>query len=327
MDAEAYPQEVLADEEPKYLRRQKPVEIKRRKFGRKAWKTYARVTVWVIAGLAFAWIAYVCAHFLLASREMALIHSDQVILTGNHYVARSSVVQIFAADRSHSILRVPLDERRRQLQAIPWVEEAIVRRAMPNLIDVELVERTPIAFLRQGSDLALVDIHGMILERPVKADFHFPVVTGISADMDPEEREKRMQLFAGFTQQVELAHAGAMDQVSEMDLADARDLRATISGLNVASGFSNTAESPAIDSPVLVHFGDSDFETRYRTLLENIAQWRATAGPVESVDLRFNREAVVNPDRAAAPKAASQRAQNVTKQASSAQSSTGKHSR
>ena len=31
MDADAYPQELLADEEPKYLRRQKPLEIKRRR--------------------------------------------------------------------------------------------------------------------------------------------------------------------------------------------------------------------------------------------------------------------------------------------------------
>jgi hypothetical protein len=50
------------------------------------------------------------------------------------------------------------------------------------------------------------------------------------------------------------------------------------------------------ETPLLVHFGDSDFEGKYRTLLENIAQWRATAGRVESVDLRFSREAVVNPE-------------------------------
>ena len=49
MDAEAYPQEVLADEEPKYLRRQKPLEIKRRKFGRKAWMRYLRVSMWILA--------------------------------------------------------------------------------------------------------------------------------------------------------------------------------------------------------------------------------------------------------------------------------------
>jgi hypothetical protein len=30
--------------------------------------------------------------------------------------------------------------------------------------------------------------------------------------------------------------------------------------------------------------------------LENIAQWRATVGRVESVDLRFSRQVVVNPE-------------------------------
>ena len=51
------------------------------------------------------------------------------------------------------------------------------------------------------------------------------------------------------------------------------------------------------DAPMIVHFGDSDFAAKYQTLIEDIGQWRATAGRVESVDLRFSREAVVNPDR------------------------------
>jgi len=45
-----------------------------------------------------------------------------------------------------------------------------------------------------------------------------------------------------------------------------------------------------------VHFGDSDFASKYQTLAEDIGQWRARAGSVESVDLRFSREAVVNQD-------------------------------
>src|SRR5271155_2271404 len=105
MDADTYPQEVLADEEPKYLRRQKPLEIKRRKFGRKAWKTYLHVTAWTAGGLAGA--------------------------------------------------------------ALPWVEQATGRRALPHAIQVEIVERTPIAFLRDGADMALVDVHGVILDRPL----------------------------------------------------------------------------------------------------------------------------------------------------------------
>jgi cell division protein FtsQ len=242
-------------------------------------------------------------HFLLASQEMALIHPEQIQVAQNRYVSPASVREIFRVDRGHSVLRIPLNERRRQIETLPWVEQASVLRALPNTIKVEITERTPIAFLRDGSDLALIDVHGVILDRPLKGNFHFPVITGISSDMPVEDRELRMQLFASFSQQVETARGGAMDQVSEVDLTEAKDLCARITGLqggNVsasANGTSNGAsQSSNADAPILIHFGDSDFENKFLTVLNDIGQWRAGAGSVESVDLRFNGEAVVNPD-------------------------------
>ncbi|HTS11426.1 MAG TPA: FtsQ-type POTRA domain-containing protein [Candidatus Limnocylindrales bacterium] len=309
MDVDVYPQEVLADEEPKYLRRQKPLEIKRRKFGRRAWKSYFRVTVWVGAGIAGAWLAYVAGHFLLTAPQMQLIHPEQVAISASgggplHYVSRASVLEIFAADRGKSILRVPIDQRRSQLESLSWVEHAVVRRALPNGIEVEIAERVPVAFLRQGSDMSLIDLHGVILDRPLAGNFHFPVVTGITADMPQDEREKRMQLFSSFSQQVEEARAGAMDQVSEVDLSDGDDLTATIAGLQGGTGSGSWGQAYA---PILVRFGNSDFESKYRTLLDDIAQWRATAGRVDSVDLRFSQEAVVNPDTSGPRQVAQQR--------------------
>jgi cell division protein FtsQ len=291
---------VLADEEPRYLRRQKPLEIKRRKFGRKAWKTYLRASAWAAFGIASVWVAREAGHFLLNAREMALIHPDQVSVTGNHYVPRESVLDIFAADRNRSVLRIPLSERRRQLELVPWVDQATVRRVLPSGIQVEIVERSPIAFLRQGSEMALVDVHGVILDRPIESNFHFPVVTGIGADMSAEDREKRMQLYAGFTQQVASARAGALEQVTEVDLSDEHDLRATFDGLQGLDAGTASAGTPGswgqADEPVLVHFGDADFEAKYQALIENIGQWRAATGRVESIDLRFGREAIVNTD-------------------------------
>ena len=130
----------------------------------------------------------------------------------------ANVLGIFAADRNHSVLRIPLDQRRKQIESLPWVEQAAVRRALPNRIEVEITERTPIAFLRDGSEMSLVDAYGMILERPLKGDFHFPVVSGVNSEMPIDEREKRMELFAGFIQQIQTAHPGATEQVSEVDL-------------------------------------------------------------------------------------------------------------
>jgi cell division protein FtsQ len=314
MDADAYPREVLADEEPKYLRRQKPLEIKRRKFGRQAWKGYWRVTVWVVAGLAASALAYVTGHFLLFAPQLALVHPEQVEIAGTHYVQRPSILGIFSADRNRSILRVALGDRRRQLEALPWVEEATVRRALPNKIQIEITERKPIAFLRQGNDLNLVDVHGMILSRPLKGDFHFPVVSGVGAETPLDQREKSMRMYAGFLQQVESARAGASEQVSEVDLADAIDLRAILTGLQP-------------DAPLLVHFGDGDFQSKYRTLLENIAAYRAKAGRLESLDMRFRGEVVANPDTSANPKQVAQQIAPKPASPHAAKKSAAKHAR
>jgi cell division protein FtsQ len=244
---------------------------------------------------------------------MQLVHPDQVHISGNHYVEPASVLEIFAADRNQSLLRIPLEERRRQLQAIPWVAEATVRRALPNTLEVDIVERTPIAFLREGSGLSLIDIHGVILEKPLRDEFHFPVVTGIRADMPIDDREERMHLFAGFLQGIDAVRPAAADQVSEVDLADDHDLCATLTGLQpeVVNG---AADSSVDDSaPLLVHFGDGDFQSKYQTLLEKIGDVRAKLGPVESIDLRFDGELVADPQPAVvapqpAPKPATARA-------------------
>ena len=292
---------MLAEDEPKYLRRQKPVEIKRGKLGRKPWNVYLRVAMWLAAASLCAWGGRAAVRFLLNARQTALIHPEQVELTGNHYVSRAHVLEIFAADRGKSVLRIPLDERRRQIEEIPWVERATLRRILPNQIEVEVSERTPIAFLREGSEMGLVDVHGVALDRPLEGDFHFPVVTGLSERMEPENREKRMQLFEGFLQQIERVHPGASERVSEVDLTDGHDVAVTMTRLESALPSDNSSNAPQLvppgDAPVLVHFGDGDFGAKYETLTENIGQWRAAAGSVESVDLRYSREAVVNPDK------------------------------
>jgi hypothetical protein len=85
-----------------------------------------------------------------------------------------------------------------------------------------------------------------------------------------------------------------------VDLTEAKDLRATISGLQVTNSSGGATANDGwgnTDAPIVVHFGDSDFQSKYLTVLNDIGQWRAAAGRVESVDLRFNGEAVVNPDR------------------------------
>ena len=289
-EPDPYPSEALADAERRYLRRQKPVEIRRRRFGRKGWPAVRRWMGVTLATVCASFLLYQGARFFLFSPSVELNSYDQIEVFGNHFVSRAAVTERFAPDLGQSVLRVPLEDRRAALETIPWVAQAGVQRALPNRIRIELTERTPVAFLRSAAGLALVDAHGVILERPLEAEFRFPVVAGLTEAMPPAEREQRMRLFVDFLRELDLARPGASDSVSEVDLADAEDLHASLTGLP-------GLEQPA---PLLVRFGDKDFGNKYRLLVDNIAQWRAHTGRIESVDLRFARQVVVNPEQESA---------------------------
>jgi cell division protein FtsQ len=284
--AEAYRPELLGDEEPRYLRRQKPLEIRRKKFGGRNWSFYRRAMMAGAVGVAGLSAAVVVGRFLLYSPQMMLLKPDQVEVVGNRIVSREAVVQQFLRDRGHGVLRIPLNMRRSAVEELPWVESASVQRILPNRVRVGLTERTPVAFVRIGRELALIDAHGVILDRPKGEDFQFPIVTGLTENTPREERAKRMQRYQEFLKDVDMVRSGSSDRVSEIDLADPRDLRVVMTGI----------AGPNDPQAVTIHFGDSDFKGRYRMVMENFAQWQASNGRVQSVDLQYSHQVILNPD-------------------------------
>jgi len=289
-DGETYRPELLGDDEPRYLRRQKPVEIRRKKFSGRSWPFYRRVLFSGVVGIASVSAAWTAGRFLLYGQQMLLIRPEQIEVNGNQIVNREAVLQQFVRDRGRSVLRVPLDARRSALEEISWVEFATVQRILPNRLRVDLTERTPIAFLRNGSELALIDVHGVILDRPRGEDLQFPIVTGLSENMPREERGKRMQAYQEFMTDIDLVRSGSSDRVSEVDLANPKDLRAVMTGI-----------ASAIDpQAVTIHFGIGDFTGKYRMVVENFTQWQASNGRVHSIDLQYAKQVVLNPDTSSA---------------------------
>jgi cell division protein FtsQ len=285
-DADAYRPELISEDEPRYLRRQKPVEIRRKKFSGKTWSFYRRMLVLGAVAVAGLTAAGVSGEFLLYSPKVALLKPDQLELTGNRIVAREAVLQQFAHDRGRSVLRIPLDARRSAIEELPWVESASVQRILPNRIRVELTERSPIAFLRNGTELALIDAHGVILDRPRGGNYQFPIVTGLSESIPRDERGRRMQTYQEFLRDIDFVRAGSSDRVSEIDLANPKDLRVVMTGI----------AAPNDSQAVSIQFGASDFAGKYRMVVDNFAQWQASNGRVRSIDLQYSRQVILNTD-------------------------------
>src|SRR5260370_393482 len=149
--------------------------------------------------------------------------------------------------------------------AIPWVESGSVQRILQNRIRVELIERTPIAFLRNGTELALIDAHGVILDRPQGEDLHFPIVTGLSENMPRDERERRMQTYQEFMKNIDLVRSDSSDRVSEVELSNPKDLLVVMTGLTR----SNDAQA------VTIHFVAGDCTGKYPMLVDIIPDWQS----------------------------------------------------
>ena len=288
-EAERYRPELITDDEPRYLRRQRPVEIRRKKFGNKTWEFYRRIVLWTVFAAAAVTAAMFTYQFGTTSPALMLKKPEQVAVSGNHFVSREAVLKEFVHDANHSVLQIPLDSRRNEIERIPWVESASVQRILPNRIRVQITERTPIAFLRSGTELSLIDTYGVILDRPDGQDFQFPVVTGVGESLPLDERARRMQIYQEFLHDIDMVRSESSYHVSEVDFSNPKDLRA------VMTGFPGTTLSQA----VTIHFGQDDFVAKYRMLVENFAQWQANAGCVQSVDLQFARQVVLNPDASA----------------------------
>jgi cell division protein FtsQ len=202
--------------------------------------------------------------------------------TGLTEVSRAEMLPVFGEDFGRNVFFVPLGERRKQLEAIPWVEHATVMRLLPDQIRVSIVEREPVAFVRQGQQIGLVDKDGVLLTMPaaMMAQHHysFPVVTGVEPSDAPSMRKARMAVYERLLTELDANGQHLSEQISEIDLSDPQDARVLL-------------PEPGVD--ILGHFGDDRFLDRYQRYKAHIAEWRQQYPKLTAVDLRYDSQVVL----------------------------------
>jgi cell division protein FtsQ len=208
--------------------------------------------------------------------------ASSIQVLGNAQVTRPELLSVFGSDIGRNIFHVPLAVRRAELEELPWVEHATVMRLLPNQLRVAVTERTPVAFVREGNQIGLVDNKGVLLNMPpammAAKRYSFPVVTGVTPQQTREERASRMQLYTVFMNALASTGANAIAQLSEVDLSDPEDVRVLL---------------PSAGSDLLVHFGSDDFAARWQRLEEKLPEWRQQYPRLAGVDLRYQRQTVL----------------------------------
>ena len=271
------------DEEPAFLRGQKRVPVRRGPLPKKAANRLkiallAMVAVGVVGAIALTLYRY-GAH----SWRFRVEGSDQIDIVGLHNVTRTQVMDVMGADIGRNIFFVPLDDRKKQLEEISWVESASVMRLLPNRLKIQITERTPVAFAQVGSKIALIDLHGVVMDTPPGAakKYSFPVIVGMG-DAEPlSTRAARMNIFGDLVRDLDSGGAHYSQDLSEVDLSDPEDVKVTAADPN---------------GEVLIHLGSANYLDRFKIYVAHVQEWRQQFQKLRSVDLRYDRQVIVNPD-------------------------------
>jgi cell division protein FtsQ len=237
----------------------------------------------VLGGLAgFTAVIWEARSMLLKDPRLVIPASSSIQITGNQHLTRPQLLSVFGDDVDRNILTVSLEDRKAQLEQLPWVEHATVMRLLPNKLRIAIVERTPVAYVRQGGHISLVDQHGVLLDispdAPTRTSYNFPIVTGIDANDPISTRAPRMALFERFMTDLDAGGSKLSDTISEVDLSSPEDVKALI---------------PSDKSDILVHFGDDDFLARYQRYQQRLPEWKTQYPRLASADMRYERQVVL----------------------------------
>jgi cell division protein FtsQ len=225
---------------------------------------------------------YVFKTYLERDSRFRIAGTGNIQTAGLSEVTRADLLPVFGEDVGRNVFFVPLNERRKQLEKIPWIEKATVMRVLPDQLRIAVVERTPVAFVRHGQQIGLVDANGVLLNMSpssmTKHHYSFPVVTGIDAAEPLPSRRTRMAVYGRLIGELDSTGQHLSEQISEIDLTDPEDARVLM---------------PEQGADILAHFGDDQFLTRYQRYKAHIGEWRQQYPHLASVDLRYEQQVVL----------------------------------
>jgi len=277
------------DEQSPFLRGQKRVSARRASIPKKTANRLLRagvaLVILCVAGVAAAGIY----QYGERSWRFRIDSSDNIEVAGIENVSKAQIMEVMGADIGRNIFFVPLSQQQVQLEQIAWVESASVMRFVPNRLRVEIHERSPVAFARVGPKIFLIDAGGTLMELPPKHKYSFPVILGMNPGEPLSTRVPRMRVYNQLVQELDSSGARYSQDLSEVDVSDLDNVKVRVN-------------DPAGD--VLVELGASDYLKRYRTYVSHVQEWRQQFQKLESVNLRYDNQVIVNPDLEGKPKQA-----------------------
>jgi cell division septal protein FtsQ len=215
-------------------------------------------------------------------------HLQGVTFQGLEHADEDRLQQLVQQGVSTNVLTVKLSEVRELVEAESWIRAAVVRRRLPNQLEVYVQERIPEAVAAIDGELTIVDAHGVALA-PFGLGFEYldrPILRGLVSSVVEGARAlnaRRMQVYLQILGELDAGDEDYAGSISEVDVSDVSRVKVIPS-----------------QEPVPVLLGDRDYLQRYETFISRmdlVQEVKNKHGRIDWIDVTFDHRIIIHTPR------------------------------
>ena len=150
-----------------------PFRVRAKRTGLKTVKAVALIGA--LPALAFAaWKGY---NTLITTQYLSVI---AVNVNGSERIPKEEIAALSGIKEGQNILSFETGQAEASIKTNPWIEDAKVERSYPDVIDIEVRERSPVALVKLDV-LYVMDSSGVVFKKYAPDDdLDLPIVTGLT---------------------------------------------------------------------------------------------------------------------------------------------------
>ncbi|MBI5644389.1 MAG: FtsQ-type POTRA domain-containing protein [Deltaproteobacteria bacterium] len=246
-----------------------PLGVRAKRFAVRAVKITVAAVALPAIGLA-GWWGY---HKLITTAYLSV---TAINVTGVERVSKEEILELSGIKEGQNILSFKIEEAALNIKGNPWIEEAEVKRSIPDIIDIEVKEREPVALVKLDS-LYIMDKSGTIFKKYTHEDaLDLPVVTGLTME--------------GLKDETRILEQGLLDLLKVLNSRSGFNI-AKVSEINVDPTFGLSVYT--LEEGVRLDVGKDSFEEKLSAFERVLKTRNGVLHGIEAMDLNNSRSVTV----------------------------------
>lgn len=200
---------------------------------------------------AFKYILYIILltfsiAFLLTS---SLFNIKTINVTGNIRVSQQEIIRLSGLSYQQNIFRINTKATMKSIFQNPYVKKIKIDRALPNVINIDIIERKPLVLVPYVGSYLYVDQEGIVVEinSSIK-DLKLPIINGLKFSTfklgEEIKLENKQQLESMVKLINEISNTGINQEITEINTADVSNIKLiTKNGIKINLGDASDLEN------------------------------------------------------------------------------------